>query len=144
MNDTHTNIQSGIEPYLDGELTRERADALETHVSACAICRDELESSRALRVSWTAPSGASGPSLWPEVHARVVRERSPGFRAAMALAVAASLLVGVLAGVATIRSAPLETSPTGGGNELWSSLGSSLVEAGELDDYFGGGGEATP
>jgi anti-sigma factor (TIGR02949 family) len=38
-----------VEPYLDGELDRDEARALEAHVDGCAECRDALEALGKLR-----------------------------------------------------------------------------------------------
>ena len=40
--------QKAFSPYLDGALTREAGDALGEHLSACPVCRQQLEEARAV------------------------------------------------------------------------------------------------
>lgn len=46
MTDNCSVIDKLLSPYLDGELSDQAAESVETHLNTCARCRDELESLR--------------------------------------------------------------------------------------------------
>lgn len=66
----------------------------------------------------------AGESLWPGLAARIERERSPLLRLAGAVAVAASLMIGVWLGARLGESSYAASSD----QDLWATLGSTLTQ----------------
>ena len=96
-----------LSDYLDGDLTAADARACEAHLAECADCRAVLDELRMV-VSFAQADSDQVPTtnLWPGIHARIAganvvpfRRRSYSFTLPQ-LALAASLLIAVSAGVA--------------------------------------------
>ena len=100
-----------LEPFLDGELSPAEEDHLSAHLAACASCRRELETARALEAKLGETFRTEQPpaGLWERIEAdfsvipsSAVLGRPPGWRhyaaaAALALAIfgAALYVLGV-------------------------------------------------
>jgi anti-sigma factor RsiW len=89
-----THVTDRLQRYVDGELLAGGAREVEAHLRACAACRDECTSLRAL---WQAVDAAELPApaaaVWPALAARHAGRR----RAAASLWLRGGLAVAALA-----------------------------------------------
>lgn len=101
--------------WLDGELSRERTEALERHVDGCSECRRErviFESlGRDLRAAVDAPAAGDA---WPAVHRRITRPLGWGL-------FMAGLVVWLVYGVVSYALSPVA---------LWEKLASGGIAIG--------------
>ncbi|MGO9395499.1 MAG: anti-sigma factor family protein [Desulfobaccales bacterium] len=89
-------VQDRLSAWLDGELAPEVAAGVARHVESCARCRRELAELEALEQALgSLPEAALPPGLPEKVRARLPRPRR---RAWQSLALAASLVLGILLG----------------------------------------------
>ena len=115
-------VQERIDPYLDGEASRDEAAALEQHTATCASCASEVNFARALTSelralpAHTAPAGIvdraeaaargaaapSSPSLGERAAAFLGERFARHFDGVTRPAMAAMILVVVAAGVFVI------------------------------------------
>lgn len=96
-------VRNHLDAYVDGELEPSPSATLETHLHACAVCRDELGMSRALKRAVhglpraATPEGVRAGVLRALDHAEPARDgvsrRGVGFTAGLAVAAAALLAV---------------------------------------------------
>jgi anti-sigma factor RsiW len=94
--------------FVYGELPRDEQRAFETHLAACAPCRDEVAGLRAVRddlLAWAPPECRDLPSSWAEAP-RLVQtpmERMRAWAPAFGLAAAAMLVLAVSASIANLE-----------------------------------------
>ncbi|MGA7563750.1 MAG: zf-HC2 domain-containing protein [Desulfobaccales bacterium] len=89
-------VQDRFSAWLDGELAPEVAAGVARHVESCARCRRELAQFEALEQALgSLPEAVPPPGLPGKVRARLPRPRR---RAWQSLALAASLVLGILLG----------------------------------------------
>ena len=114
-----------LSEYLDGELAPSERAACEAHLALCATCREELEGIQAVVAMAKAdpdvmPVNDGWPGVLQQINAgKVVRfaPRKVSFTLPQ-LALAASLLIAVSAGVAYIAAGRAMTNPGGGPAEV--------------------------
>jgi anti-sigma factor (TIGR02949 family) len=124
-----------IEPYLDGELDRDEARALEAHVDGCAECRGQLEALGRLRhaVRTEAPHFAAPDSLRERLRAAsmpAAEPRRPRRVPAWWRLAAACFVAFVAGGVATWSVHP-SGDPTS--RDLFASHWRALAAASPVD-----------
>jgi negative regulator of sigma E activity len=116
-----------LSAYLDDELDAAARAAAETHLAACAECRDALDDLRGLQQQarrWADDTARPAADLWAGIAARIDAPANTGARilpwyrrrwsvGIAELAVAASLVAAVTAGVMW-RSAPASAPATPG------------------------------
>ena len=89
-------VQDRLSAWLDGELAPEVAAGVARHVESCARCRRELAQLETLEQALgSLPEAALPPGLSEKVRARLPRPRCRGWQS---LALAASLVLGILLG----------------------------------------------
>lgn len=95
--------------YLDAELTVEERTQVENHLESCPECRSELEGIAAIRTRLRALPPLEVPAGLYDLPAPVVplRRRST-WRRAVGVAAAATLVVGIGAGVLNNDDVPLQ------------------------------------
>jgi hypothetical protein len=112
---TCAEIRESIGPWLDGEVSPERADTVRSHLGSCAACAEEqrqlIKLDRAMRAVLESESARLGATpFWDGVQQRIERKSSrwderlaewfiPGLRApsfAWAVPAAILLLIGAL------------------------------------------------
>ncbi len=86
--------------YLDRQLSDRQSEAVEKHLAACAECRRELQSLRALQMHLDEALESFELDLWPDIAARLpARSRTRGmYRLGYALLVLVGLGLGAFAG----------------------------------------------
>jgi hypothetical protein len=74
-----TDWSDRLHDFVDGELPRADAQALEAHLAGCADCRRALESLRALRVATMALEREIAPErdLWAGIASELKTDRAP-------------------------------------------------------------------
>ena len=110
---------AAVDAYHDGELSPERREAVEAHLTQCPACRAllaDLRSLSRLLVGAAAPSPASAPPELMTARALVAFRRARQrdlLRMASALTAAAAVLLGVLLlrPVAPVRTMPPAPPP---------------------------------
>ncbi len=123
MNETnHVQLKQHLDDYLDGNLSADKAQAVEAHLAECAECRAEVEEIRAiLEGAAELPRSIEPPrDLWPAIDAgldvlplgeRTLRSlRAP-------LAAAAVLLIAISSAVTAYLVGRDGAGPAGGGPE---------------------------
>jgi len=108
-----------LSAWLDGELAAELQGPLEAHLKACAGCRRELAQLQALDAALGGLSAPVPPRIPEKVLARIQSRR---LRWWQSLAIAASLLVGLILGGTMARDFYPYQLQNGGGQELVASL----------------------
>ncbi len=104
-------VQDHLSAWLDGELAPEVAAAIARHLESCAGCCRELAQLEALEQALGAlPPAALPPGLPEKVGARLPRPPRRGWQS---LALAASLVLGILLGGAMARDFYPLTRDTG-------------------------------
>ena len=103
-----------LSDYHDGELAPADRDTCETHLAECAMCRSALEEMRAVIAAVKSdPEIEPTTDLWPGVRQRIGRVSQPR-RVSFTLpqlALAASLLIAVSAGVAYVAGGRSTSHP---------------------------------
>ena len=94
--------------FVYGELPRDEQRAFETHLSACAACRDEVSGLRAVRgdlLAWAPPECRDLPSSWAlEPRATVApMDRMRSWAPAFGFAAAATLVLAAAASIANLE-----------------------------------------
>jgi negative regulator of sigma E activity len=127
----NTHWTERLSEYLDGDVPAAERDACEAHLADCAECRDVLGELRAV-VAFAAsdPDQAAASNLWPGVLSRIEHDSPHGRVRATSdvlpftarsraytftlpqLALAASLLIAVSAGVAYVAAGRVVPSAT--------------------------------
>lgn len=92
---TCRRLRPALVDLADGTLANELRDELDTHLAACATCRDDLAAMRDVPATLRAPSADELPEeFWRDQRAAIMRRvrvtpaRSPRVRLAVALAAA--------------------------------------------------------
>lgn len=114
-------IQDRLSAWLDGELAAEARLQVARHLESCAACRQELARLEALDTALAALSTPAPQGLPEKVLARLPRPRRRWWQS---LALAASLVLGILLGGTVARDFYLPTSDTG-----------SVAEVASLEDF---------
>ena len=72
------SIQSELSAYIDNELPTVERTVVETHLSGCRRCQQELEKLKTLAAGVTAlPRLQPGPRFLAEVHRKIAHEEKP-------------------------------------------------------------------
>jgi negative regulator of sigma E activity len=115
----NTHWTERLSEYLDGELATADAAACEAHLAECADCREVLADLRAvIGLAKNDPVQMPATDLWPGIHARIQNTNVVPFRPRQfvftlpQLALAASLLIAVSAGVAYLAAGRALSPPT--------------------------------
>ncbi len=95
MDLTCPEIQDKLSAWLDGELPPEVLALVDRHLDGCAACRRQLAQLEALDEALLGLSAPPAPDLAAKVK---VRLRRPSRRGWQSLALAASLVIGILLG----------------------------------------------
>jgi putative zinc finger protein len=113
----NTHWTERLSEYQDDELVPAEREACEAHLATCDICRSALDEIRAVIAAAQAdPDVLPATDLWPAIHRRIGRVVQPRTISLTLpqLALAASLLIAVSAGVAYVaggRSTPGPRAP---------------------------------
>lgn len=108
-------VRDHLSAWLDGELAPEVRSLLDRHLEACAGCRRELAQLEALEQALASLTAPAPPGLPEMVLARLQRPRRRGWQS---LALAASLVLGILLGGAVARDFYPSTPETGFSTEV--------------------------
>lgn len=97
-----------LSAYLDGELARAEAEALERHLGTCKSCRTELAGLRRIVARLdSAPSAGPTRDLWPDLQRRIdAVSAPPDPRRRRWLLAAAAFVAMVLASIAWVTLGP--------------------------------------
>jgi anti-sigma factor RsiW len=101
----HAEALALIEPYVDGELDRQRAEAFETHIASCAQCRARLDAWHGERraVAEALDIGSAPAGLADRIRAATIAKRGrPVVLPAWSAQAAALVGVAILSSAATV------------------------------------------
>jgi len=107
-------VQEQLSAYLDGELDEARRGPVAAHLKGCAACRRELELVTALDLALGDLSAPAPPDLAGRVLARLPRRRAWWQN----LALAASLVLGIILGGTVARDFYPQSPGTGASYEM--------------------------
>jgi len=108
-------VTEQLSAYLDGELDEARRNAVAAHLQICAACRRELELLTALEGALGSLAAPAPPDLTARVLARLHRRRRPWWQN---LALAASLVLGIILGGTVARDFYPRTTGNGASYEI--------------------------
>jgi anti-sigma factor (TIGR02949 family) len=91
------DVEAALTPFVDGEVSSERCDAIEQHLARCPSCRDRAAEERIGREAVRTRASALAIEVPRDLRARCARAagpaRSRGLRRWMPLSIAATLLL---------------------------------------------------
>ena len=114
---TAKHLEAELVPYIRGDLRGEERSRAESHLTECAACRDDLESTREvlrlLRAEATEPPEIDWRRYRAELRTKLAERdrRRWSFALPRLVPLGATIAIGVLALVVTLRGGIFRSSP---------------------------------